>query len=260
MYVPKMLSMIGIWPSLEKTSACRKLFKCLFIFLSYSFLFATVIPNGLFWVFKANIRIRLRMLPLFTYAMITLVKYGLLIFGQDRIKHCWKYVSEDWRNIGNADARNMMLESAKIGRRLITICAWFYYSSGISLRLIPLLYRGKIVNQYNVTVKLLPTPIYLFSLNTQATPVYEIMYSLQGISGFVGLTIAMGSCSFLIIFVMHACGQLKILMSLMREFIEEQQQTKVDKMLAIVVERQIKIRRYLSSLIISTYLFAAIIS
>jgi len=109
----------------------------------------------------------------------------------------------------------------------------------------PLFYSGKIQNRDNVTIKsrLLPNPAYLFSLNMQASPVYEIMYSLQGASGLINVLVATSAVGLIIVFVMHACGQLKILMNLMKEFTLEKHRKEVDKKLADIVEHQIRIRR-----------------
>ncbi|XP_011341728.1 odorant receptor 63a isoform X1 [Ooceraea biroi] len=246
MFVPNILNALGIWPSLGKRkSICKRLVDYLLIFLSYSLIFASLIPSSLFWVFKGTIRTRVRMFLPLAYTIAAVSKYGILILGQDRIRHCVKYIEEDWKNVANVDARNMMRESARVGRRLVAISISFYCSSIMSVRLIPLLYLGKIVDQYNVTIRLLPTPAYLFSLDVQATPVYEIMYSLQGAYGIVTASISTGGIGLITIFVMHACGQLKILMNLMSEFSEDLQQKEVDKKLANIVEHQIRIRNFL---------------
>ncbi|RLU16203.1 ObirOr5-L10 [Ooceraea biroi] len=245
-FLPNILNALGIWLSLGKRkSICKRLVDFFFIFLSFGLIFAVLIPGSLFWVFKGNARTRLRMSTFTMYVIGTIGKYSILILGQDRIRRCWKYIEEDWRNVAKADARNMILECAGVGRRLAAICGWFYFCSGLAGRLLPLLYWGKIVDQNNVTVKLLPNPAYLFSLNMQATPVYEIMYSVQGAYGLVTVSITASAPGLIIVFVMHACGQLKILMNLMREFIEEQRQKEMDKKLANIVEHQIKIRSFL---------------
>ncbi|RLU15724.1 ObirOr5-L7 [Ooceraea biroi] len=246
MFVPTILNALGIWPSLGKRkSICKRLVDYLFSFLSYSLIFASIIPSSLFWVFKGTTHTRVRMFTPFAYSIVIVSKYSILILSQDQIRRCLKYVEEDWKNVVNNDERNMMLEAARVGRRLVAISMSFYCSSIMSVRLIPLLYLGKIVDQYNVTIRLLPSPAYLFSLDIQATPVYEIMYSLQGAYGIVSASIATGGIGLIIIFVMHACGQLKILMNLMSEFSEDLQQKEVDKKLANIVEHQIRIRNFL---------------
>jgi hypothetical protein len=244
-FLPNILNALGVWPFFGKNkSTYKRLADFSSILFFYSLIFATLIPATLFWVFKGNVRACLQMSPFFMYTIGTISKYGILIFGQDRIRRCWNYIEDDWKN-ARKDARGLMLESARVSRRLVAICGWFYCSCGVCLRVMPLLYSGKIQNRDNVTIRsrLLPHPAYLFSLNMQASPVYEIMYSLQGASGLINVLVATSAVGLIIVFVMHACGQLKILMSLMKEFTLEKRRKEVDKKLADIVEHQIRIRR-----------------
>ncbi|KYN50695.1 hypothetical protein ALC56_00072, partial [Trachymyrmex septentrionalis] len=157
------------------------------------------------------------------------------------------HFEEDYKVITNAKARNTMIKSAKIGRRLVTLCAIFMYGSGLSFRLILPFAKGKIITPQNVTIRPLPCPAYFIFFDVQVSPTYELIFAIQILSGIITYSITTGLCGLAAVFVMHICGQLKILMSLMRNFVEEKWQEKreVNKKLAIMVEHQIRIRNFL---------------
>ncbi|XP_014487474.1 PREDICTED: odorant receptor 13a-like, partial [Dinoponera quadriceps] len=99
----------------------------------------------------------------------------------------------------------------------------------------------------NITIRPLPCPGYFFSFDAQVSPNYEIIFAIQFFSGLVTFSITTGVCGLTAVFVMHARGQLKILMKLMTHLVEEQWHEKynVDRKLAEIVDYQIRIRNFL---------------
>nr|XP_012230124.1 PREDICTED: uncharacterized protein LOC105676653 [Linepithema humile] len=159
---------------------------------------------------------------------------------RSQLRQCLKHVEEDWQNVLSIDARNIMLKSAKTGKRLVSICGFFMYSGVFTFRTILPLSQKKIVTDQNITIRPLPCPIYLFSLDVQISPIYEILFVIQCITGFVMVSIVTCACGFTAIFVVHACGQLKILINMMKSLVQKQWQEEheVDKKLAEIVEHQ----------------------
>jgi len=119
------------------------------------------------------------------------------------------------------------------------------YGSGLSFRSILPFAKGKIVTPQNITIKPLPCPAYFISFDIQVSPAYELVFAMQLLSGIVTFSITVGLCGLAAVFVMHACGQLKVLVDLMRNLVEVQwqEQQEVDRKLAKMVEHQIRIRR-----------------
>ncbi|XP_029660314.1 odorant receptor 22c-like [Formica exsecta] len=242
------LSTLGVWPSFSrKRTIIERINKFLLICISYALLYSILIPGFLFWILEKRTHVKIQTLPLLIFGFMAISKYVNLIFREGQLKRCLKHIEEDWRNVTSMSARNTMIESAKTGRRLVAICAAFMYSSGLSFRLILPFVRGKIINAQNITIKPLPCPGYYVFFNSQVSPVYEIIFAIQCLSGLVTFSITTGVCGLVAVFVMHACGQLKILIELMRNLVENQWQEKqeVDKKLAAVVEHQIRIRYFL---------------
>lgn len=240
------LELLGVWPSSNGGgSISERARKYLLIIISYTLLYAVLIPGALFWVIEQRTRVRIQTIPLIFYGFMATGKYCNLIFRERQIRQCMKHIEEDWRNIDGKDMRNTMIKSAKIGRRLVAVCGTFMYGSGLSFRSILPLSKGKIVTAQNITIKPLPCPAYFFSFDAQASPAYETIFVIQFLSGIVTYSITTGICGLAAVFVMHACGQLKILVEMMRNLVKGQWQEKqvLDKRLAEMVEHQIRIRR-----------------
>ncbi|XP_012063258.1 PREDICTED: odorant receptor 13a-like [Atta cephalotes] len=234
---------LGAWPSINKGESIHsKVHNLLLIFMSYSLLFCDLIPGILYWLMKATTRVRLQMIPLLLYDFMSVSQYGIFISRYDQLKRCLKHVEEDWENILSVDARNIMLKSARTGKRLVTICAFFMYSGVITFRGILPLFQGKIVIDQNVTIRRFACPGYYFSFDVQVSPVYETVFIIQFLTGFITVSIVTCACGLTAIFVVHACGQLKILISLMTGLVQKewQEECETNKKLAEIVEHQIR--------------------
>lgn len=236
---------LGVWPFFnKKKSTGKKISKFLLICGSYISLCFVLIPGIFFWLIEKRTRVRIQTVPLLLFGFMSISKYGNLIFREGQIKRCMKHIEEDWKNVINTDAREIMIESAKTGRHLVALCGIFMYGSGITFRSILPLSKGKMVTAQNVTIKPLPCPGYFFSFNAQLSPNYEIIFVMQFLSGLITYSITTGACGLAAVFAMHACGQLRILISLMRHLVEEKEKQDVDIKLAKIVEHQIRIRRW----------------
>lgn len=139
-----------------------------------------------------------------------------------------------------SNARDIMMEKTKTGRSIFTICCAFLYSAGFSYHTIVLLSQGKIVTHNNVTIRPLVYAGYFVLFGEKRSPAYEILFLLQFFGGFVLYTITIVTYGFAMLFVMHVCAQMKILMILMEELVDERvykEKNRADEKLAVVVER-----------------------
>lgn len=250
MYITQMtrnvLGLLGVWPALNRErSTGEKIRKFIMITISYCLLYCVLIPGLLFWLIEKRTRVRIQTIPLIFYGFMATSKYGNLILREGQIKRCLKHIEDDWKYMMSVDARDTMIESAKTGRRLVALCGAFMYGSGLSFRSILPLSKGKIITPQNITIKPLPCPAYFVFFDIQVSPTYETIFLLQFLSGIVTYSITVGMCGLAAVFVMHACGQLKILVELMQNLVEERWKEKddVDKRLAQMVEHQIKVRK-----------------
>ncbi|XP_011684694.1 PREDICTED: uncharacterized protein LOC105448032 [Wasmannia auropunctata] len=242
------LSLLGIWPPYNRRRTIgEKVWKYFLITICNLLLYCVLIPGALYWLIEKRVYVRVRTIPLLLFGFMNCSKYGNMVFHEKDIIRCLKHIEEDYRFVTSAKARDTMIESAKIGIRLVTICMLFTYGSGLSFRLILPFAKGKIITAQNVTIRPLPSPAYFIFFDVQVSPTYELIYTIQILSGVVTWSITTGLCGLAAVFVMHACGQLTILMNLMRNLVEEQWQEnrEVDRKLARMVEHQIRIRSFL---------------
>jgi len=239
------LSLLGIWPTYNRRSTSEKVWKYFLISISHFLLYCVLIPGASFWLIEKRTRVRIQTIPLLLFGFMACGKYSNLIFCEKNIRRCLKHIEDDYRIVINAKTRDTMIEFAKVGRRLIILCAIFMYVSGLSFRLILPFIKKKIVTAQNITIRPLPCPGYFIFFDVQVSPTYEVIFAIQILSGIVTYSITTGLCGLAAVFVMHACGQLKILVNLMRNLVEEQWQEKreVDRKLIKMVKQQIRIRR-----------------
>lgn len=237
---------IGAWPSLNgKQSIFRKIYDVFLIFSSYLLLICDAIPGTIYWLLEESSRVRLQITPLLLYVFMTIIQYGIFLSRNDYIRRCLKHVEEDWENVLGVKERNTMIKSAKTGRFLVTMCGAFMYTGALMFRIILPLSQGKIVIGENITIRPLACPVNFLFIDVQVSPVYEILFVAQSLTGFLIVSVATSSCGLSSIFVIHASGQLKLLIYLMRSLVEEQcqEEGEMDKKLAEVVEHQVRVRR-----------------
>ncbi|XP_011684697.1 PREDICTED: odorant receptor 4-like [Wasmannia auropunctata] len=242
------LILLGVWPPYDRRRTTgEKVWKYFLFTICNILLYCVLISGAMYWLIEKGARLRVRTMPLLVFGIVTCGKYGNLMLHEKDIRRCLKHIEEDYRFVTSAKARDTMIEFAKIGIRLVTLCAVFTYSSVVSFRLILPFAKGKIVTAENITIRPLPCSAYFYIFDVQISPAYELIFAIQVLSGMVTFLITTGSCGLTAICVMHACGQMTILMNLMRNLVEEQWQEnwEVDMKLARLVEHQIRIRSFL---------------
>ncbi|XP_067214207.1 odorant receptor 43a-like isoform X3 [Linepithema humile] len=239
---------LGAWPSISsERSINSKICKFLLIFASYFLLSFDTIPCLLYCLVEKTMRGRLQTIPFLLYDLMSASQYSIFIFRYSQLRRCLKHVEEDWQNVLSTDTRNIMLKFAKKGKRLATICALFMYSNVFTFRTVLPLLQERIVADQNITIRFLPCPTYLFSLDLQVSPVYETIFLTQSLAGYVVVSIVICACGLTATFVVHACGQLKIFVDLLKSLVQKQweEEYEMDKRLAEIVEHHIRVRSFL---------------
>ncbi|XP_011705969.1 PREDICTED: uncharacterized protein LOC105461186, partial [Wasmannia auropunctata] len=200
------LSLLGIWPPYNRRRTTgEKVWKYFLITICNLLLYCVLIPGALYWLIEKRARVRVRTMTLLVFGIVTCSKYGNMIFHEKDIRRCLKHIEEDYRFVTSAKTRDTMIESAKIGIRLVTLCVSFTYGSGLFFRLILPFAKGKIITAQNVTIRPLPSPGYFIFFDVQVSPIYELIYAIQILSGVVTWSITTGLCGLAAVFVMHAC-------------------------------------------------------
>lgn len=235
---------IGIWPFARTNSFLLELIETVtLVFVCFVFLLCEIIPSILYmFMILTDIHLRLRVVGFTIFSTIELIKYSYMLFYKSQVRNCLMLVDKDWRDV-NPNERILMIDKARIGKRLIMTCAVFVYLNGVAIRMVMPLSMGKIVTPQNITIRPLPCPAHLVILDVQRTPVYEIVYFIQFFAGFLKYTITVATFGFVTLCAMHFCAQSNILVALMNDFVSERRPENLNKKLTTVVEHQIKIRK-----------------
>lgn len=240
------LNLIGAWPSRSTPSAFRAAKTKLIRILCQVLLYVVFVSGGLKIFFKElNMYRRLKVLGPMCNILMTIIKHIALIYQGERLKDCIRYIEEDWRTVSLTEDRRIMADNSRIGRSLAILCVAFMYGSGFSYRTILPLTRGVIVTPQNVTIRPLPFDGYYLFIDPQKTPAYEIIFIIQLLSGFVQYSVTSGTCSLAALLVLHACGQLKILIARMEDITQTKHfpDKNTNRKLATVVRQHIRIKR-----------------
>ncbi|XP_025158233.1 uncharacterized protein LOC105188557 [Harpegnathos saltator] len=245
--VQYLLRILGIWPLLERDlSTFEMMGKILLIILCCLLVCIIVVPGFLYSLFFSTDEPHAKLMTIepVIYSFVTFVKYCTLLIYEDKFKTCLRHVKDDWKFVTWSNAREIMIEKAKIGRNVFAVSCIVIYGASLLFHTLPLTSRRMLGN---VTFRPLAYAGYYIVFDEQRTPAYEIMFLLQLFSGFVMYSVTTVLYGLIGLLVMHACAQMKILMMLMEELVSEQICTEenVNEKLSMVVEHQIRIRNFL---------------
>lgn len=239
------LNLIGVWPS-QSTQSAFKIIKTNLIRILCQILLCIVFLSGglKLSLTEMNMYLCIKAMGTICNVLMTILKHFVLIYQGERLKDCIRYIEEDWRTVNLSEDRRIMVDNSRIGRSLAILCVVFMYGSGFSYRTVLPLSRGVIVTPQNQTIRPLPFDGYLF-VDPQKTPAYEIIFTIQLLSGLIQYSVTSGACSLAALLVMHACGQLQILITRMENLtqIEQFPDKDTDQELIAIVRQHIRIKR-----------------
>ncbi|XP_032669662.1 odorant receptor 13a-like [Odontomachus brunneus] len=245
------LRIIGLWPISKVASNAEKIVIRV-LNVSCYLLFAFILVPGLLLIFlkERDMRRRVRLLGPLLNCWIGCVKYSLLVYNAKEIQTCLQQMRKDWQNITDWDDRKVMLSKAKVGRKLVILSAAFMYIGGLSYRTLVPLSKGRMLTPMNTTVRALACPSYFLKFDEQASPAYEIVFTLQFFAGLVTYSVTCGVAGLAAFLIMHVCGQLAILIRKFQRLndMPEPKDRVVAMLLADIVEHQIKVKSFLKQI------------
>ncbi|KAI4479600.1 hypothetical protein M0804_010997 [Polistes exclamans] len=240
------LRVIGGWPLNEETSTIEMIYSYFANILSY-FLFTFILLPGLLRTFliEKNVKVRLKLLGHLVSTSINATKYTILMARRNKLRKCMKHVRDDWKKVLLEEDYEFMMSHATVGRTLAVMSASFIYGAGMSYRTILPLSKGKLIIG-NVTIRPLACPSHFVIFNEQESPVYELVFFVQILAGFFGYSVTCGVCSLATFLIMHVCGQLEILMRMMRDIVDRKDEDDFDpdKRIAEVIQHQIRAKNF----------------
>ncbi|XP_072746960.1 odorant receptor 4-like isoform X2 [Anoplolepis gracilipes] len=241
------LQMIGAWPIPKFASNTKKIAIRLQNLFCY-FLFFFIIVPGLLLIFlkERDVKRKVRLMGAILNCWMGCIKYTLFIYHAKEIQSCVEQARQDWQNTINWNDRKVMLSKARTGRKFAIFSAAFMYVGGLSQRTILPLSKGRILTPMNTTIRILPCPSY-FTFDEQASPAYEIVFTLQFFAGLLTYSVTCGGAGLAAFFIMHVCGQFSVLIGKL-QYLNDMMESKdhaVTTLLADIVEHQIRINTFL---------------
>lgn len=209
------LKPIGAWPLTLCKTTMEKL-SCIILTVVSCFLICfLLIPCTLCTILvDTDLDTKIRMIGPLSFILMAAVKQYILIARSEDISECILHVRTDWSCVAlsHEKDREIMVDNAKFGRWLSSVSAIFMYSAGIFFNIVMPICARRTEIIDNETVRSLSFPIYRGLFDPRTTPSFEIAQFTQALAGYIIYTITIGVCSLAAVFVMHACGQFRILM------------------------------------------------
>lgn len=242
-----LLKPISIWPE-PVSSTKEKILSTILLAVCVFLIAGTLVPCALAIFLDQNKDMETKVRefgPLSNWILASL-KYCSLLSHVGDIRRCLEHVEADWRAVTRHEEREIMLRNAKIGRFIALFAAMFMHSGVFSYSIFRAMTMNESVLGVNGSaVRSLPFAFYDKIFDTTISPMYEIVFAMQFLSSFVVNSVAVSTVSLTAVFVMHACGQLKILVSLLENLIDEttseKQESSTQRKYAVIVEHHLRV-------------------
>lgn len=236
---------IGTWPRSLRRSCFNTIERLLLNVFCQGLLAFILVPCSMYIVLEIkDFYNQLKLGSALSFFVMAVMKYCILFIREDDIRRCVERIETDWKNVKYGEDRKIMLQNASFARKLIVICGAFMYG-GVAFYYIALpLTRAKIVDEDgNLTYRRLVYPFPKILLDARCSPINEIFYIIQLLSGFVAHNITVAACGLAALLAMHACGQLEILMAWLEKLVDgrENSAESLDQRLAKVVEQHVRV-------------------
>ncbi|KAK0096370.1 hypothetical protein PV326_005684 [Microctonus aethiopoides] len=236
-----LLKPLGIWPGIKERSFIENLVATVLVIIC-SFLLAFVMLPGLFLFVKVkSVAIKIRLAGPLSFCLMGVIKYRSLIYDHKNLNDCIKQIIADWRELRSSDDRDIMISYAKYGRVGATICAFFMYGSGVFYAIILPNLSGNIKASSNETIRPFAYPSYYGFFDPQESPAYEIIFSVHCCCAFVMHSVTSATCGLAVVFVMHACGQLEIIIHWLGDLVGGKKNNgNLNKRLSMIIKKHVQ--------------------
>lgn len=244
-YTRWLLKILGVWTMVKKNPKPWEKYSWKFLMVLYTGLILFVmIPCTANIILKEKNPVERAMLcgPI-GFCITNLLKYYFMFFRSNMIKSCIKNMEFDWMHIVTKNDRDIMTRNVNLGVDVTVVCGAFMYGGGLMYNMILPLSQGGHLNEFNETIRPLVYPGYDIFVDSQKTPLYEIIFYTNCIVAWVTYTITTAACNLAAVFVAHTCGVIGIMMSRLDtlfEDVDERSQVVQDR-LGYVVKTHVRV-------------------
>ncbi|XP_017878902.2 odorant receptor 4-like isoform X2 [Ceratina calcarata] len=242
------LKSIGLWPNSRSTM--NKYIYRLINILCYSLIIYLVVPCSLYVFLEVkDVYDKIKLLGPLNFCVMAFLKYYLLNIHEEDIRECVERIEWDWKNLTYSKDREVMIENANFGRKLVIVCVFFMYS-GFAFYYIALpISVGKIPAQdQNLTFIPMLFPFSKFIIDTRNSPINELCFSFQVLAGALLHSITAAACSLAAVLAVHSCAQMQVLINWLNHLIDgrSDMEDDVDRRLAMIVNQHVQLLQFLA--------------
>ncbi|KAF3054515.1 Odorant receptor 222 [Nylanderia fulva] len=244
------LKPIGVWPKSAGVSCGEKYVSVLINISCISLIAFLFIPCATFVTLELEDTYdTIRLFGPLNFCVMGVVKYSSLIIREGDIYKGIEYVENDWTNTQYYDDQIIMMRNAKFGHRLVAICVFFMYGGVVFYYLALPFSSGKITEEDgNLTYRPLMFPVARVIVDARYSPISEIFFWIQCLSGFILHSITACACSLAAVFAIHAYGRLEVLIQWIEHLVDGREDfcDSVDERLAMIVRQHVRILNFIS--------------
>nr|UEN71186.1 olfactory receptor 3 [Gregopimpla kuwanae] len=256
----RFLSLLGIW-NWDKSGnfSWRFVFSNISVIICYYAIGIRTIPTFFYIALDAKGSAQICILiARIIFGIVAGTKYVYLHSRRRDIEKCISHIEIDWLGNGSSTKREIMLAYARYGHLVTNICAGIAFSAAAFYAILPHVIKknaSPVINENGthqvVTARAFAVASHFGTSRASQTPVFEIIYTSQVVATFLMHSIAVSCYSLAVAIVMHACGQLQILMIKLGELVQVDDEGKeydnFDNRLSDVVDHHVRVLRFISS-------------
>ncbi|XP_046144071.1 odorant receptor 4-like [Osmia bicornis bicornis] len=239
-----LLKPIGVWPKLTDSTRTEKVLLKVLNIVCHSLIIFTFAPCLLFILFEeTSMQTRIKAIGPMSHWLMGELNYCFLSMRTKDILHCIQHIENDWRMVKRASDRELMLKNVKVGRLIACVAAICMNLGTCSYNVITGFQKIVFhVGNESFSMYRLPCPFYTKLMNVRFSPVNELVFALQLLSGFIVNSVTVGACGLGAALAMHACGQLNVMMSWLNDLVgtKGEEQKIVKKKLANIVQLHLR--------------------
>ncbi|XP_014475021.1 PREDICTED: putative odorant receptor 92a [Dinoponera quadriceps] len=242
------LRILGLWPLVfPGTSIIEKILATISFALCWSalgFLFAAMAVFAL--SDEVVINDKVKMLGPLSYVLSSMLKYLLLIIRHRNIRRCIHALSIDWCTVQKENYRTIMINESVNGHMLSKFCVMFLYCGCLCYNTVMPFLSQRPDAERNATVGPLPYSGFDIIFDLRFPPIYVFVFCSQCFSSFVMMNVTTTVCCLAAMFVAHACGQIKIVMTRMESLVQGVQNDPKNSghRMAVIVKHHVHALRY----------------
>ncbi|KAL2731022.1 odorant receptor 22c-like [Vespula squamosa] len=243
-----LLKQIGVWPASINASWMEIILYRFLNVVCTSLIGFLILSASLYIIVDVkDIEMKLKTIGPISFCLMVLAKYWLFIIHEKGINRCISHMETDWKNVRNENDRQIMIDSALFGRRIVIVSATFTYGGVFFYQVVLPLTSAKVVIG-NYTFKPLAYPISRIIVDARQSPANELMIPLECLCGFVMNAVTVGACSLAAVFALHACGQLKVMMSCLKNLVDGRpdEDNSVNDRLTDIVQQHVRILSFVT--------------